>query len=218
MVPDDAVFAVDESGAVRSHFAPELPAGLPDRETAVANGCIPVSALLGDTAIDLLFEYVAEMPAEARAEAKRFFNQVVYPLVAYTIPMIRLDRGTEHAGIGSIFAQANTAGLQMDVFELLTAVFAVEDPEFSLGADWEKTRAVLRRQPALDGIGRTEFLTAVALYVSARRGFAGGNREDALAMSLDEYRKAAPVIQRYPGRVGRVSPPALYPVAIPGAV
>lgn len=194
-VPDDAVFAVDEDGVIRSHFAPEVPGGLDTREAELQHGCVPVSALLGEDAIDLLVDFAAATPPDTRADVKRFFNHVVYPLAAYTIPMIRLDRGTEHAGIGSIFAQANTAGQQMDVFELLTAVFKVEDPDFSLAEDWAETERSLRTHAALDGIGRTEFLTAVALLVSARCGRAGGNREDVLAMSLAEYREAAKVIR-----------------------
>ena len=42
--------------------------------------------------------------------------------------------------------------------------------EFSLRDDWEHTEKRLRLNPALDGIGRTEFLTAVSLLVSARKG------------------------------------------------
>lgn len=195
LVPDSAVFAVGEDGQVRSHFAPEIPGGLPDQETALQQGCIPVSALLGDDAMNLLFDLVGQVSDDNRGPAKEFFNSVVYPLARYSIPMIRLERGTESTGIGSIFAQANSAGLQMDVFELLTAVFSAEDPDFSFAEDWAKTEKTLREYPALDGIGRNEFLTAVALLVSARKGRAGGHREDVLAMSLAEYREAAKVVR-----------------------
>ena len=105
--------------------------------------------------------------------------------------MIRLSRETERAGIGSIFAQANSAGLQMDVFDLLTAVFASEDPSFHLAADWQEVEKDLRKSPALDGIGRTEFLSAVSLLVSGEKGCAGGQREDILKLSLAEYKSAA---------------------------
>ena len=70
--------------------------------------------------------------------------------------------------MGSIFAQANSAGLQMDVFDL-TAVFASEDPDFHLAQDWAAVEADLRRSPALDGIGRNEFLSAVSLMFPVRK-------------------------------------------------
>ena len=124
------------------------------------------------------------------------------PLIRYSVPMIRLDRETAQGGVGSIFAQANSAGLQMDVFDLLTAVFANEDPDFKLHDDWADTEATLRQYPALDSMGRTEFLTAVALFVTAQEGYASGQREDILRR-----------IRCYPWRICgncRVPPAALH--------
>ncbi|AGF72303.1 GmrSD restriction endonuclease domain-containing protein [Corynebacterium halotolerans] len=190
VMPDEAVFAVDENGGLRSHFGPSLPGGLADREDALAAGCVPVSALLGEEATDLLFDLAALDDGRRRDDVKAFYDRIVRPLSAYDIPMIRLGRETAQAGIGSIFAQANSAGLQMDVFELLTAVFASEDPDFRLSDDWAGTERHLRDYPALDDIGRTEFLTAVSLLVTGRRGHAAGQREDILNLSLGEYRAA----------------------------
>lgn len=186
VMPDEAVFAVDEEGMVKSHFGPEIPGGITDRDAAVAAGCVPVSSLLWESGTDLLFDLAAERAA-MRENVKRFYDRVSKPLTAYDIPMIRLNRETAQTGVGSIFAQANSAGLQMDVFELLTAVFATQDPDFRLSDDWDETKAYLRRYPALDDIDRTDFLTAVSLLVTARRGHAAGQREDILNLTLEEY-------------------------------
>ncbi|MCS5479864.1 DUF262 domain-containing protein [Corynebacterium sp. YIM 101645] len=186
VMPDDAVFSVDEDGQVRSHFGPDIPGGITSREAAVEHGCIPVSSLLWEAGTDLLFD-VAARDTGSREDVKRFYDRIVKPLAAYDIPMIRLARETAQTGIGSIFAQANSAGLQMDVFELLTAVFATQEPEFSMAEDWEETRRVLRRYPALDQIGRTDFLTAVSLLVTSRQGHAAGHREDILDLTLEDY-------------------------------
>src|SRR5699024_5156363 len=107
---------------------------------------------------------------------------------------IRLDREADKGGIGSLFAQANSSGLQMDVFDLRTAVFAADESvetEFSLRDDWVRVERNLRQHSALDGIGSTQFLTAVALLVSARKGHASGYREDILNLTLAEYIPAA---------------------------
>ncbi|NLF91460.1 MAG: DUF262 domain-containing protein [Corynebacterium marinum] len=186
VMPDEAVFSVDEDGTVRSHFGPAIPGGITDRGAAVEHGCIPVSALLWESGTDLLFDVAAHDPG-AREDVKRFYDRVVKPLAAYDIPMIRLARETAQTGIGSIFAQANSAGLQMDVFELLTAVFATEDPDFSMAGDWEETVRDLRRYPVLDRIDRTDFLTAVSLLVTSRQGHAKGQREDILNLTLADY-------------------------------
>lgn len=191
VMPDEAVISVDESGVVRSHFAETPEGGITSREAALAHGCIPVSALLSDEATDMLFDMAAGADAQARDNVRRFNNKVVKPLAGYSIPMVRLDRATAQGGIGSIFAQANSSGMQMDVFELLTSLFAAQDPDFDLLKDWEKTDEVLRKYPALDGIGKTEFLTAVALYVSARNGKASAQRESTLKLSVADYAPAA---------------------------
>ena len=57
--------------------------------------------------------------------------------------------------------------------------------------DWEKTEKILRAYPALAEIDRTEFLTSVALYVTAKNGHASAFRESIIELTLDEYRPAA---------------------------
>ena len=190
IMPDDAIFAVDHKGKIRSHFAPTIEGDILSREDALENMCIPVASLLSEDGVGMLFE-LAATKQEYSAELAAFNNRIVRPLSGYDLPMIRLSRETERAGIGSIFAQANSAGLQMDVFDLLTAVFASEEPTFHLATDWQEVEKDLRKSPALDGIGRTEFLSAVSLLVSGEKGRAGGQREDILKLSLTEYKAAA---------------------------
>lgn len=200
-MPDDAVFAVDEHGYLASPFGPELHEPVVDASSASAVGCVPVSCLLGERGTQLLFDLAAAGDAELRQAAAEFFDRILRPLAGYVVPMIRLGRETERAGVGQIFAQANMSGLQMDVFDLLTAVFVGEDPDFRLADDWTFTEQRLRKYPALGAIGRTEFLSAVALLVTARRGHAAGAREDILSLSLAEYRDASAILRVTMGEV-----------------
>ena len=190
VMPDEAVFSVDENGEVTSHFGPRLKHRLDSREACVAAGCIPVASLLSDESTGMLFDMAASADPEFLARIKTFQSTVATPLSAYDVPMIRLGRETARAGVGSIFAQANQMGLQMDVFELLTAVYSTEDPTFSLTQSWTQTEDILRQYPALDGIDRTRFLTAVSLLVTGRRGRGRGQREDIVNLRLEDYRPA----------------------------
>ncbi|MGP6173358.1 GmrSD restriction endonuclease domain-containing protein [Corynebacterium sp. A21] len=190
VMPDEAVFSVDETGEVQSHFGPVISGGLSHPGAELENFCVPVSALLGEEATDFIFDLIGRAEAPMRQSIKDFYNQLLRPLAGYSVPIIRLARETAQAGIGSIFAQANSAGLQMDVFELLTAVFASEDPDYELNRQWRRTRALLREYPVLDSIGRTEFLTAISLLVTGRHGRAVGHREDILKLTLGDYRRA----------------------------
>ncbi|SER80533.1 hypothetical protein CCYS_06485 [Corynebacterium cystitidis DSM 20524] len=191
-LPDEAVFSVDEEGQVRSHFGPSIPQGLLTREDLLNNYVVPVSYLLHEEGNDLLFEMAAHSDdTQIREDVKKFHNRVLRAVSGYYIPMIRLNRDTPQSGVGQIFAHANSSGHRMDVFELLTAVFANEDPNFSLADHWADIEKHLRQHPALDGIGRISFLRAVSLLVTGRKGQATGHRGDILNLTLSDYLSAS---------------------------
>lgn len=194
VLPEEAVFTVNAGGEARSHFAPALPGPLTSQEAQVAAGCVPVDALLGQGGADLLFEMAAAADDSIREAIKKFHHTIVAPLSAYDVPVIRLGRETARAGLGSIFAQANSAGLEMDVFELLTAMFGTEDEDISLADDFEKIRGRLDSYPVLDSIDKTGFLTALSMFVTHRRGQTGGQREDILTLTVDDWRASSPVM------------------------
>lgn len=156
IMPDDAIFAVDHKGKIRSHFAPTIEGDILSREDALENMCIPVASLLSEDGVGMLFE-LAATKQEYSAELAAFNNRIVRPLSGYDLPMIRLSRETERAGIGSIFAQANSAGLQMDVFDLLTAVFASEDPTFHLPLIGKKWKRICVRPQLWTELGAQNF-------------------------------------------------------------
>ena len=54
----------------------------------------------------------------------RLNEQVLLPLTSYRIPAIRLTKGTSKDAVATVFEKVNRGGLQLDVFELLTATFA----------------------------------------------------------------------------------------------
>ena len=187
-MPVEAVFAVDPDGQVRSHFGPQIDGGIHSREDMLAHGVVPVSMLLWKEGNDLLIDMAADTDdPEMRAAVKTFQNEVLRWLPAYDVPVIRIDRETSQIGVGQIFAHANSAGVQMDVFELLTAVFATEDPNFRLADHFAHIERTLRLYPALDGIGRIEFLRGLSLLITSRKGNAVGHRGDILNISLHDY-------------------------------
>ncbi|QPK84066.1 DUF262 domain-containing protein [Corynebacterium qintianiae] len=187
-MPVESVFAVDVDGRVRSHFGPNLTEGIRTRDDMLIHGVIPVSDLLGAEGNALLFDLAASTGDPALREAATIFQvRVMNQLPAYDVPVVRIDRGTSLIGIGQIFAHANSAGVQMDVFELLTALFALQEPGFVLAEHWAGVDKQLREHPALDNIGRIEFLRAMSLLVTGRRGPARGHRGDILSLTLVEY-------------------------------
>lgn len=190
VMPGEAVFAVDHAGVVKSHFALDIPHGLRTRDDAVKAHVIPVSALLSHEATDFLFDSLVDADDAWREKIKRFYDLIINPLAGYRVPIIRLARETEMRGIGSIFSKVNTPGQHMAVIDLLSSVFAAEDPSFQLHQDWERVRTELHRHPVLRDIHSTQFLTALSLLVNSRRKMASGHRSDILRLTLDDYRNA----------------------------
>ena len=219
LLPDESVFAVDDDGYVCSHFGPSLDYPLDREEAYIRSGCVPVSMLLSEEGTRIILSMAAHVAGSVNAaadgasskststdstaseqqlnyaELAEFHNRVLFPLAGYDVPMIRLSRETASAGVGTIFAHANRSGKDMDVFDLVTAVFASEDEDFRLADDWAKREKALRKYPALNGITRTQFLSAVSLYSTADSGHAGGQREDILNLNLSEYLAAADKLQ-----------------------
>lgn len=193
-MPVEAVFAVGPDGEVLSHFGPDIEAGITGREAMVEHAVVPVSALLWPEGNDLIFDMAAAAGAgdSLRREAiKAFHTRVMSQLPAYTVPVVRIDRATSLAGVGQIFAHANSVGAQMDVFDLLTALFAMQDPGFVLAERFADVEKRLREHPVLDGVGRIEFLRAMSLVLTSREGSALGHRGDILNLGLDDYRAHA---------------------------
>ena len=59
LMPDDAIFAVNQDGKIRSHFAPAIEGDILSREDALEHMCIPVSSLLSEDGVSRLFELAA---------------------------------------------------------------------------------------------------------------------------------------------------------------
>ena len=47
----------------------------------------------------------------------------------YVMPVITLDKGTSKEAVCRVFENVNTGGVSLTVFELVTAVFAMDDFE-----------------------------------------------------------------------------------------
>ena len=187
-MPAEAVFAASPDGEVRSHFGPHFGSVITGRGMMLERGIIPVSSLLVAEGNRLLFDMATSTGDEhLREAAAEFQTRVMNQMPAYDIPIVRIDRDTPLVGIGQIFAHANSAGVQMDVFELLTASFALQDPDFNVAEHYAGVETRLREHCALDGIGRIELLRAMSLLVTSRRGPARGHRGDILNLSLQDY-------------------------------
>jgi hypothetical protein len=145
---------------------------------------------------------------EKRLLWRRFRQDFVRPFDLYHVPVIELGQATPRQAVCQVFEKVNTGGVTLTVFELLTATYAAE--EFDLRKHWEECRAAWKSPEyrILREVSNTDFLQAVTLLATAERHRLekeqgteedrlpriGCKRKDMLALSLEDYRRFAPVV------------------------
>lgn len=104
LLPDEAVFAVDDDNNVYSHFGPALDYPLDGQEAYLRSGCVPVSLLLSEEGTGIILSMAAHAHAGAVGpdktleqsqgnsqsqnleykELAEFHNRVLFPLAVMT--------------------------------------------------------------------------------------------------------------------------------------
>ncbi len=99
----------------------------------------------------------------------KFREQVLDAFRNYQVPVILLKRETSKEAVCLVFEKVNTGGVQLSVFELITASYAADgynlrDDGFgSSKRDKASRRARIAGNPLLRDIQATEFLQAITL-------------------------------------------------------
>lgn len=193
---DEALISIPADGKVRSNFGKDVQLDLSDHNMQREQGYFPLHLLYGDY-VSWLFEL------EDRDLGKAFHEQFIKPAATYDIPAIVLDENTDKAAVATVFEKVNIGGLPLNVFELLTAVFAGDagyfeetGEDFRLNDDWRETQLKWAHQPVLSAVENTDFLQAVTMLATRERHLAdtsgrppaiSAKREDVLRLTLDDY-------------------------------
>lgn len=151
-----------------------------------------------------MFGYLQQDPEAMQAAMDRwqaFQVAAITPFTKYQLPVIDLGRDTSREAVVQVFEKVNTGGVTLTVFELLTASFAAD--QFDLRADWKQRRNAWSsdRHKVLREVANTDFLQAVTLLATGdgRANAAlriGARRSDVLNLTLDQYRRWAPEVER----------------------
>lgn len=117
-------------------------------------------------------------------------STIIAPIPQYKMPIILLERDTPKEAVCQVFEKVNTGGVSLTVFELLTAMFAMDN--FELRKDWEKRREKYFSSNLLNIVTATDFLTALTLLSSFKvGGTVSCKKKDVLALQLTAYKKYA---------------------------
>lgn len=137
----------------------------------------------------------------------KFMADVFSAFNNYQVPVITMLNTTPKDAVCQVFEHVNTGGVNLTVFELLTASFAADD--FSLRDDWESrynksfdsNEKSFIKNPILNKLSNTDFLQAIALLVTYDRKKGRPNaavsckRKDILDLTVEEYKKWSDIVE-----------------------
>jgi hypothetical protein len=210
---EDAVVAVDESRQKRSDFGRKVDLDLSTRQRECEQLYFPCDKLLSpnDWASDL-FKY----NQEAIGTYFEFQEKVLSAFSAYQLPVIELKKETSKEAVCLVFEKVNTGGVQLSVFELITASYAAEG--YNLRDDWfgsdirkvPSRKARLEQHELLKDVQSTDLLQAITLLHTRERkleDLKGGRtgkqvrpvsakRASVLDLPLEAYRRWADEVEK----------------------
>ena len=193
---DEAVISVPADGVVRSNFGKDVVLDLSDQDKQHEHGYFPLNLLYGD-----YMSWILEL--QNPGLGKHFHDKFIKQSATYDIPAIILDEDTDKAAVATVFEKVNIGGLPLNVFELLTAVFAGDadyyaksGEDFRLNDDWRETQLKWSSYPVLAAVENTDFLQAITMLTTRNRHLAdtsdrppaiSAKREDVLKLTLSDY-------------------------------
>lgn len=163
---EDALLAVDESRQLKSNFGRNIDLDLSSRELECKNLYFPCNLILKWS------EWLTDLNQFNSSELARFLafrEQVLESFNTYEVPIIELKKETSKEAVCLVFEKVNTGGVQLSVFELITASYAADG--YNLRDDWfgseirnvESRKERLSQEPLLTQVEATDFLQAITL-------------------------------------------------------
>lgn len=184
----DAIISVPESKIVTSNFGRTVELDLSTQDKEFENKMFPLNIIL-DTPKTLLWQqnYFAHYNNTVVTEFINFQTKIVMPVIQYKMPVIVLEKDTPKEAVCQVFENVNTGGVSLTVFELVTAIFAMDD--FDLREDWKKRREAHFGGDILEVVTATDFLAACTLLSSYKKGgTVSCKKKDVLSLTLDDFK------------------------------
>lgn len=190
----DAIKSVDENKLIKGFGHNIVTLDLSKKQYEYEKKLIPANILLDSTKFAMwqtaYFNYY-NCDVTIVQEFMKFINKIQMPLMTYVIPVIRLDNDTPKEAVCQVFENVNTGGVSLTVFELVTAMFAMDD--YELRKDWKNIKENYFIGDILEKVEATDFLSAMTLLTMYKANKSGGpavscKRKDILNLKLNDYK------------------------------
>ena len=167
--PEEAIIVVDDDKKQRANFGRDVVLDLSTIERECKQLMFPCNRVFD---ADEWEETLHEVNPEAWSTYMDFRKKVLNAFRNYELPVIKLLKDTSREAVCMVFEKVNTGGVELTVFELVTASFAAEG--FNLRKDWYGDAAQgvsgrkdrLAENRLLPNVKPTDFLQSVSLLWS----------------------------------------------------
>lgn len=188
---EEIVISVPESRQIASDFGRHIDLDLSTRNYEFEHKMFPLNIILDTNEQQKwqneYYEFHKYDPSVIQ-QFTRLFSTIISPTQRYKMPVILLDKDTPKEAVCQVFENVNTGGVSLTVFELVTAIFAMDD--FQLRQDWEYRQRKYFSGDILNIVTATDFLTALTLLSSFKSGgTVSCKKKDVLALTLQAYKQ-----------------------------
>lgn len=190
---EEVVISIPASKQVTSDFGRKIEKDLSTRQDEFRLKMFPLNIILNSGEEqgwqNEYYAYYNYDPAIIQ-EFTGLFSKIIMPTQKYAMPVILLDKETPKEAVCQVFENVNTGGVSLTVFELVTAIFAMDD--FPLRKDWEDRKEKYFSGELLNIVTATDFLTSLTLLSSSKAGgTVSCKKKDVLALKLASYQRYA---------------------------
>lgn len=187
----DAIVSVPETRMITSNFGRDIDLDLSTPDKEYEHKMFPLSIILDNSKTFLWMQgFIQHYNNDGTITQQwmEFQGKIIMAVTLYKMPVILLDKSTPKEAVCQVFENVNTGGVSLTVFELVTAIFAMDD--FELRKDWEDRKKQYFSGDLLSIISATDFLTACTLLSTYKKGgTVSCKKKDVLNLALDEYKK-----------------------------
>ena len=204
---DNAIISVNENKQQTSNFGRNIDLDLSTTEKECCEKYIPVNIVFDEikysewrnTYITYYQKKDSSNIMKYITDTQCFEQKVRNNIYNYLIPVITLPKDTPKEAVCQVFENVNTGGVALNVFELVTALFAADG--FKLRKDWEKRKEKFEESKILSSLTATDFLTAMTLFTKYIAYSKDNNnavlckKKNVLELQLKDYKENADILE-----------------------
>lgn len=194
---EDAIVAVPDDKILRGNSKRDIKLDLHTRELECQQFMFPLNKALNFD--EWLLAFTDEHGRDKMSYFQKFRERVIEHIADYEVPVITLEEANTREAVCTVFEKVNVGGKKLDVFELLTAIFAADG--FDLREDLRgkgqregrlsKIKGPDKESGVFDKLFERDVLqVACAIHTHAeRKGKISIRASDLLKLDCNDYQK-----------------------------